>query len=444
MFDPDRIVSFDRKSPGAYVFELVRHAYAYPCLAAPAFDALVAVHRNDAAASVFGPLAALAAADGLELWQVDRFEDTLHVALVPASAVDAFRAHWQRAVEPARLRRIEAGQAPLPAPRPSLAVDTADLPADPVIDGAIAFVRSPYSDHPDNGHYFDFSVWPPAKLPLPGFDDPSGFARRWRPVYRDATHNIWSCRTDDGGFRLAQVDDMRDWAPAWLGGGARLGGRRDDVRWMHGMLVQAGEETGAVTCVTAQSTARWYAARKPLHVHPFRGAARCVIVEGGTHLAFADGPVTRADFIALPAPLLAPDTGVMPLHGRTVAFFTATKAHLRLHVFDAATMAHRTCLPGLARDGGVDVRQGHGDWWIINYRTTRFGTIDPALMWNAATGETFAIAQADIPLHRPTIVYQPGLDRYLAVSGETVALLRDFDTIYRNKETTLLRWETLQ
>lgn len=451
MFDPARLVSFDYKSTGATFLEMVAHAFDAPCLATAAFDALVAAFRNDLAEHALRPLAALVAADGLALWQVDCFEDTVHVALVPADRVAAFKAYWQDGaaagtVRPA-LRRVQSDARPLPAPRPTLAVDVAALPADPTIDGAIAFVRSPYSDHPDNGHYFDFSVWPPAKLPLPDFDDPSGFARRWRPVHQEGSHNIWSCKEPGrDGFRLAQIDDMHAWSPAWLGGGASLAGRRDDVKWMHGMLVQATDETDSglygVTCVDAQATTRWYAARKPLHVHPFPGAARCVIVEGDMHLAFADGPVTRADFVRLPARLCAPDTGVIPLYDETVVYFSATKSHLRMHWYDVARMDHRACLLDLP--GRPDVRPGHGDWWIINHKTNQFGTFDIALMWNAVTDEVFAIGQGDIALRQPTIVYQRTLDRYLAVSGDTVALLQDFDSMYARKEKTRLCWETLQ
>lgn len=182
MTEPSHHVSFDVNTTASDFLTMVRHEWDHPCLTSPAFDTLAADCANDQARNAFKPLAALVDEDGLELWQIDFFEDTVHVALVPAAQVDAFRAYWTKGV-------------------------LKEPPDDLAIDRSTAFLRSPYGDHPDNGKYFDFSTWPPVKLPLPGFDDDRAFAKSWDAAYQSGTRNIWRCRDlerkEEYWFRLA-------------------------------------------------------------------------------------------------------------------------------------------------------------------------------------------------------------------------------------------------
>lgn len=467
-------VSFDYNTTGADFLHLLRAEFDHPSLASARFEALVAGVANDLAEHAFGPLATLVGDDGLELWQIDFFEDTVHMALVPGGQVDAFKAWWTtgyrddpattHAVRP-KLRRVKPKALPPPvAARPDLAEATVTLPADPHIDidRPLARLYSRFSDHPDNGNYVDAGVWPPATLALPTVRTDPDFFRHWRPVFRDGAQNVWACREPDGTFRLAQIDDVTAWSPRWLGGDTPLHGYPDDVKRMGDRMLHTGERRPAsgkgtyeVSCVTAASTDCWYASRKPLHVFPFPDGRRCAIVEDGARIALAAGPVTPDDFISLPKPLYAPDTGVIPLQGDTVVFFSGTKTRLRMHRLDLATLRHDSCLlqhfghRGVDRGeryatfGNLEVRQGHGDWWILNHRSNQFGTIDIALLWNAATDDTFVVEQGDVGLRQPTIVYQRSLGRYLAVSGETLALLREFDEIVGGKEVVRLAWDVL-
>lgn len=82
-------------------------------------------------------------------------------------------------------------------------------------------------------------------------------------------------------------------------------------------------------------------------------------------------------------------------------------------------------------------------WWILNHKSNQFGKIDIALFWNAVTDETFVIGQGDIKLDQPIVIYQRALGRYLAVRGESVALLREFDAMYEGKEKVVLEWESV-
>ena len=467
-------VSFDYQTTAADFLRLVQAGFDHPGLASDRFEALVAGVANDLAEHAFGPLATLAMDDGLELWQIDFFEDTVHVALVPIGQVDAFKAWWTTGyqTDPAtahvvrpKLRRVKAKPLPPPAvPRSGLAEATVTLPADLriAIDCPLARLYSRFSDHPDNGSYVDAGVWPPAKMAMPDAATDPDFFRRWRPVCRDGAHDVWACREPNGTFRLAQIDDMAAWSPRWLGGDTPLPGYPDDVKRLGERMIHTGERRPAsgkgtfeVSCVTAAATECWYDSRRPLHVFPFPDGRRCAIVEDGARIAIAAGPVTPDDFIPLPKPLYAPETGVIPLHDDTIVFFSGTKTRLRMHRLDLATMRHESCLlrhfghRGVDRGeryatfGNLEVRQGHGDWWILNHKSNQFGTIDIALLWNAATDDTFVIGQGDVGLRQPTIVYQRALGRYLAVSGETVALLREFDEIVRGKEVVRLVWELL-
>jgi hypothetical protein len=465
-------VSFDYKTTGSDFLGLMQAEFDHPSLTSDRFEAFVAGVANDLAEHAFGPLATLVADDGLELWQIDFFEDTVHMALVPSGQVDAFKAWWTtgyrddpataHAVRP-KLRRVKAKPLPPPAARRAdLAVATVTLPADPYIgiDCPLTLLYSRFSDHPDNGSYADAGVWPPATLALPTARTDPDFLRRWQPVCRDGAQNVWACREPDGMFRLAHIDDMAAWSPTWLGGDTPLPGYPDDVKRMGERMIHTGERRPAsgkptyeVSCVTATSTECWYDSRKPLQVFPFPDGERCAIVEDDTRIAIAAGPVTQADFVLLPKPLYAPETGVIPLAGDTVVFFSGTKTRLRMHRLDLATMRHDTCVlqhfghRGVDRGeryatfGNLEVRQGHGDWWILNHKSNQFGTIDIALLWNAATDDTVVIEQGDIELRQPTVIYQRALGRYLAVSGETVALLREFDEIVRGKEAVRLVWD---
>lgn len=478
MPSPFAHISFDYNSSGSYFLSMLRETFDYPSLQSDAFEDLAGMFVNDLAEHSFKALAALVTVDGLELWQIDFAEDTLHMALVPAAGVEAFKAYWSEGFQAdpdearhfkPRLRRIQpAKTAPARPAKPALAliVETVHLPAEPdiAIDRGISLLRSHYSDHPDNGTFFDFACWPPAKLPLPGYAEDADFARRWRQLHRDGERNIWTCMEPKGAgapaFRLAQIDDMVAWAPAWLCGGASVPGHDDDVKWMRGGAFHVRDEPDgrgrpAYEAMVIRSGApeSWYGSRKALHVFPFGDAARCVIVEGDSLIAIAEGPITADDFVRLPKPLCNPAEGVIALRGDTVVFFTGTKSRLRMHRLDLATMAHETCLLKHFGHSGVDrgtpystfgnlaVRQGHGDWWILNHKSNQFGKIDIALLWNAVTDETFVIDQGDIKLDQPTVIYQQGLGRYLAVRGESVALLREFDEMYEGREKVVLEWE---
>ena len=464
-------VSFDYSSTAADFLHWVRAEYDHPSLASDRFDALVASVANDLAEHAFGPLATLVADDGLEVWQIDFFEDTVHIALVPTGQVDAFKAWWStgylddpefaQGIRP-KLRRVKAKPLPPPvAPQRDLAADSVTLAADLYIgiDCPLACLYSRFSDHPDNGSYIDAGVWPPAKLALPAAAADPEFMRRGEPVYRAGAHNVWACTAPDGTFRLAQIDDMAAWSPLWLGGDTPLHGYPDDVKRLGERMIHTGErvpasgkDTYEVSCVTATSTECWYASRDPLYVFPFADGRRCAIVEGDARIAIAAGPVTAADFVSLPKPLYAPETGVVPLYDTTVVFFSGTKTRLRMHRLDLATMRHATCLlqhfghRGVDRGepyatfGNLEVRQGHGDWWVLNHKSNQFGTIDNALLWNASTDDTFVVEQGDTGLRQPTIMYLRALGRYLAVRGDRVALLREFDEMVRGNEVVRLQW----
>ncbi|GGY68474.1 hypothetical protein [Pseudoduganella albidiflava] len=475
---PLPIISFDASSTGSYFLLMVREAFDYPCLYSDSFEALADAFSNDLAKHCFQPLANLISADGLELWQVDCAEDTVHMAVLPTEGVEAFKVSWTEGFQAdpeetrhfmPQLRRIQptnAAPARSANARRTLAVEIVDLPAEPDIDidRGISLLRSPYSDHTDNGTFFDFSRWPPVKLPLPGFAENADFARRWRHLHRDGERDIWTCMEPKGGgapaFKLARIDDLQAWTPAWLCDGASIPGHDDGVKWMCGQAIHVCDKTDAhgkpayeVLGLSAGASECWYGSRKELHVFPFGDAARCVIVDGDAHIAIAEGPITAADFLRLPKPLYDLAEGVIALGGETVVFFTGTKSHLRMHRLDFATMAHDTCLlkhfghSGMARGtpystfGNLGVRQGHGDWWILNHKSNQFGKIDIALFWNAVTDETFVIGQGDIKLDQPTVIYQRGLGRYLAVRGESVALLPEFDALAGGREKVTLQWE---
>lgn len=483
MFSASQHLSFDYSSTASHVLRMLSSEFDYPCLKTEPFEDLIETFANDLAEHCFKPLAALLAPHNLELWQIDFAEDTVRLAVVPTARVESFKAYWSdeflhdpehaahfkptlRRIVPVKMREIGSNKA-----KQTLALDVIRLPAAPEldIDCSIALMRSPGSDHPDNDSWFDFAVWPPAKLSMPAQIEDPDFARRWRPVYQRGQHNIWSCRelpqrggsADKASFKLAQVGDMNTWPVSWLGGEATLPGRPGKVAWAGGLLVCVSCETDSRGkhwyCVTAASehdTHIWHCSRQPLHVYPVPGAARCIIIDGDAHLAMAAGPVSQGDFLRLPKPLYNPGAGVVALGGDTVVFFTGTKARLRMHRMDLATMEHKTCLlkhfghSGVDRGthyssfGSLEVRPGHGDWWILNHKSDQFGKIDIALMWNAATDESFVIEQGDIKLEQPTILYQRALGRYLAVRGESVALLRDFQAAYDRKEKQALQWES--
>lgn len=217
---------------------------------------------------------------------------------------------------------------------------------------------------------------------------------------------------------------------------------------------EGGNETDSeVWWVTQDSAACWYRSTAKLQVFPFPDAMRCVIVEGDSRFAIADGPVTQAHFHRIPKPFYDTGTGIVALSGNRMVYFTGTKTRLRMHRVNTDNMSTQSCVlehfghagrhdgKAYRTFGNLEVRAGHADWFILNHRTNQFGKIDTALMWNSVTDDTFVIEQGDIPLRQPTIVYQRALGRYLALQSDRVALLPDFDTIRAGKRIVTLQWE---
>jgi hypothetical protein len=494
-YSPSRHVDCDYKSTGAYLLTMLRGAFDHACLHTEAYDELIADVANDIASDCFKPLAHHLAPAGLQLWQIDFFEDTLHVAIVPDTEVAAFEQYWRvdylnepdAAHFAPRLRRIAPARAKARNPtartdtqpgaparkraKAELPVDTVSLPASPDLDAdrCITLLRDPYSDHPDNGKFFDFSVWPPQPLAqVPDAATDPQFARAWRPVYQHGARNVWLCRDPveqdrphaPRSFRLAQIDDMNAWSPLWLGGGARLTGTAEHPKWIHDVMLHVSESTDErgkrvyeVVRVTKADCEVWYRSRRPLQAFPFDDAVRCVIVEDNKALAIADGPVRNGDFVPLAQAPHMGALGVIALEGSTVVYFGKSGTALRMHKLDLSTREHSIApLTGFGHRGkdrsqprsgagNLIVHQGHGDWWILNHKSNQFGEIDIALLWNARTDETIKIGQHDIVLHQPTIIYQRSLDRYLAVTSNVVALLCEFDALYAAKEKVTLEWD---
>lgn len=486
-FVPSHHISFDYKSTCAYVMQMLQGEFGYDILLSDDFEALIDELDNDIADQCFKPVAGILAGTELGLWEINFYEDTYHLAVVPHAHADAFKAYWSEGfrndpeqmydVKP-KLRLIAAPKTaskprPPAAKKINLIEASVKLAGDAEfdIDRAVDFVWNSYSKDDDNGKFVDFSVWPPRDAPLPTRAQDRDFAGSWSQVYQDGAHNIWKRRErapegkshKEGTFRLAQIDSMERWSPRWLGGGAGVTDFRSKTYWMNGSFVhiaycaeEKGKFSSEVVHISDTACESWYKSREPLQVVPFPDAPRCLIVKGDKRLAIAEGPVLDDAFFLLPEPLYShAEEGVIALADEVVVYFTETRRWLKMHRLDTRTMRHEVCLLegfGHTRtvdgqlDAGVgivEVCQGHGDWWIFNHRTNAYGKVDVAMFWNAQTDETFKIAARDVAHQQPTIIYQRALGRYLAVQYRTVSLLVEFETIYDSKEKHVLEWDVL-
>ena len=484
-FIASRHISFDYKSTVAAVLSMLQGEFGYPCLLSDGFEELIDEQANEIADQCFNPVAGHIADAQLGLWQIDFYEDTHYLAVVPHVHVEAFKDYWSEGfridpdfmdnVKP-KLRQVAAppaGKARAPAAKKiTLVADSMRFAAEPEIDvdRAVVMVRDAYSDDKSNGKFIDFSVWPPRDAPLPTREQDRDFGALWSQVYQDGPHNVWMLRErapqgkafQEGTFRLAHIDSMSAWSPRWLGGGASTTDSYPKPLWMDGSFMHLaycpegnGRFSSAVVRIADTACEQWYQSRKRLNLFPFPDAARCLIVEGETRLAIAEGPVTDADFFVLPKPLCNPQEGVIALDDGVVVYFTRTKRYLMMHRLQTRTMRHARCLlDGFGHSrmidgqldagfGNVQVCKGHGDWWIFNHHTNAFGTSDVAMFWNAKSDETFKIGARDVGRGQPTIIYQRALGRYLGLQHRSVSLLVAFETIYDSKEKRVLEWTTV-
>ncbi len=487
-FNPSHHISFDYKSTCSYVLRMLQSEFGYDSLLSDDFEQVMDELGDEIANRCLKPVAGVLAGTELALWEIDFYEDTCHLAVVPHAQADAFKAYWSEGfrddpqndygIEP-KLRLVAAPKTPARPRAP--AAKKINLIEDKIyfdghveldIDRAVDLVWNSYSDDNNNGKFIDFSVWPPRDAPLPTRARDRNFCANWAQVYQDGPHNIWRLRErapegkafEEGTFRLAQIDSLEAFAPRWLGGGAGVTDIHPRSYWMDGAFMHVaycaegkGKFSSEVVRISETACESWYKSRKPLRVFPFPDAPRCLIVEGETRLAIAAGPVTNDDFFVLPEPLYGhAEEGVIALADEVVVYFTGTRRWLKMHRLDTRTMRHEVCLlDGFGHsqmvDGKLDagvgivqVCQGHGDWWIFNHRTNAFGTVDVAMFWNALTDETFKIAARDVDRLQPTIIYQRALGRYLALQAHRiVGLLVEFETIYDSKEKRVLEWDVV-
>lgn len=480
-FNPSAYIAFDYKSSGDYFLPLLQAGFPYPCLHAPEFDDLVDHLAGDLADSCFQPLADYVARDGLGLWKMGFGEDTSYLAVVPHAHADQFKEHWSgpfrqdpdfayHIVPRLRLVAARTHAAPKKARRASLVEDV--YPCESMleldIDCPVSLVWEPDTGHAQEGRFVDFSAWPPKDLPVPGTGEDSRFVSDWRPIYQRGERKLWRerVRDDSSGahesrFRLAQVDGVTPWSPAFIGGGAVLADAHFNSRVTGAGVLHVSERAGKkgkpeyeVVRIGEGSCESWYTARKSLQLYPFPDSARCLVVEGQDRLAIVEGPFGDDDFFRLPKPLHGHENNLLTLAGGVIVYFTDTRSAVRMNRLDPDTMRHESALlKGFgnrqtidgavhATFGNLQVCQGHDNWWIFNHRSNQFGTSDIALFWNAGTDQAFKIEARDMPRQHPTIMYVRALGRYVALDHRSVSLMVDFDQIIADREMIEVPWET--
>ena len=93
-FAPSRHVACHYNRTGAELLHLLRCEFDHPALNSIELDELVAEPACDLAGESLKPLAGQLAPSGLQLWEIDFFEDTVHVTLVTEDQVTALVHYW--------------------------------------------------------------------------------------------------------------------------------------------------------------------------------------------------------------------------------------------------------------------------------------------------------------------------------------------------------------
>jgi hypothetical protein len=339
--------------------------------------------------------------------------------------------------------------------------------------------------------YMDFSVWPPALLPLPSSLEDKAFVSCWRPFYQVGANNIWQKSAPrnpkdiwEDFFTYAQVRTLSPWQAAPMGEPNQLLSQLFGIAVViDDVIFHVNETRGAknkwqyaLLKISQNSSETWYESRYPLSLYTIKNSDKLLIIEDNKRYAVTNQPIQNNVFIDLPNIAYEnAENGFMCINAHELIYTSRFKRpHIghsdgaewilqlnRLNmatgecvvatiddfgtlekqtVFDRATNTKKN-IKRSNFDGNLIVHQGHDDWWVMSYKSNNIGESDIALFYNCKTDETFKITQKDLPHQWPSIVYMQALGRYLADFSCRVSLLAPFDAIYAAKQKNIVLWQ---